>query len=52
MKPHIYFQRYPSGLGFWRVSRTPHRWIRLSDSEKLDLNAAYTFVGRLNVGLS
>lgn len=52
MKPHIYFHRYSKNLGFWRVSRTPVRWIRLTDSERLDLHAAHTFVTRLNGELS
>lgn len=46
--PRIYFHRYHSGLGFWRVARTPVRWAKLSDEEKLFLHAAHTFVARLN----
>lgn len=48
MKPHLYLCHYPSGLRFWRVARIPVRWIRLSDEEKLFLQAAHQFADNLN----
>lgn len=48
MKIHIHLRKYPSGLAYWKVSRTPHRWNRLSDEEKQNLNAAHTLTTRLN----
>lgn len=47
MKIHIRLRPYASGK-YWKVERTPHRWQRLSDEEKQNLNAAHTFVNRLN----
>lgn len=49
-KPHIYFHRYPSGLGFWRV-RKPKKWVS-REGEVIDpraiMSAAYTHVSKLN----
>lgn len=49
-KPHIYFHRYPSGLGFWRV-RKPKKWVSRK-GESIDarerMRAAYNYVSKLN----
>lgn len=49
MKPHIYFHRYASGLGFWRVrcSRVGP-WKRPRASETIPWAKAYEFVSKLN----
>ena len=49
-KPHIYFHRYPSGLGYWRV-RKPKRWHTpkgFSTNPAAIMAAAYAFVNKLN----
>lgn len=45
-KPHLYFHRYPSGLGFWRV-RKPNHWRSPVDVRAV-MNAAYKHANKLN----
>jgi hypothetical protein len=49
-KPHIYFHRYPSGLGFWRVRKpkTWSSWKGISIDCRAILTAAYKHANFLN----
>lgn len=49
-KPHIYFHRYPSGLGFWRV-RKPKAWhspYGVAVNIRAIMAAAYNHAAKLN----